>query len=442
MDLLDSLRISAFVENAEGSAGVRWKKWLKQFELWLKVKNIHDPDQQLNYLLYYGKEDIQKVVDCDAEVTDYVSDVYQRAIRKLNEYYLPKVSRIYERSVFRNMTKEAGEKIESFVLRLKKQGEFCDYADQLEFMIVDQIVEKMQENALKKKILKGNFNLAEIQCMIATHEVVEKQIKSYESGEVVQSEVNAIMANQNQNQNNVECYACGKRGHRSKDPNCPALHKQCSVCKRIGHFSGKCNMRFQINQRYENKPYSRPFQQQNARHYQPSYSRSFDNNGNDKRFVNNRRSNFQAIKQNTNGSSSSTTINNIDVKSENDDDVIFNLEGGQKVQCIVGGVQLELVLDTGSTADIIGENDWKNLQAKVKVIRNIEKSDKSFRAYGAKEKLKVLGRVLMKVEANDKEVTVWFYIIENGQRSLLSGGTAEKLNLIQFTKLRGNKINN
>lgn len=383
---------------------MRWKKWIKQFELYLKVKNIEDPDVKRTHLLYYGKEDIQKVLEQDDDIVDYVSDAYQRALRKLNSYYLPKVSRIYERSVFRKLERDVGEKIESFVLRLKKQAEFCDFGDQIDWMIVDQVVEKMKENELKKKILKGNFNLDEIQAMISANEMVQKQIKSYDT-EAVSESVNAIYSHKRPQE--FDCFACGKIGHRAKSLNCPAKNKQCGICKKIGHFALKCRKKVKYNEDSKNQS-----QLSRDEKYRPR---------------------------------TASIIRNITGEDDRNDnmEIVFNINAGTEVNCIVGGMSLNLIIDTGSSANIIGENDWKRFGSKFIIQQQLIGSDKTFKAYGSNDFLHVIGRIKMKIEIDEKKHDEWFYIVRNGQRSLLSGETAERLGLIKmkkeksFPKLRG-----
>ena len=374
---------------------MRWKKWLKQFELYLKVKNIEDPDVKRTHLLYYGKDDIQKVLEQDDDNADYVSDAYQRAVRKLNSYYLQKVSRIYERSVFRKLERDVGEKIESFVLRLKKQAEFCDFGDQIDWMIVDQVVEKMKENELKKKILKGNFNLEEIQAMISANEMVQKQIKSYDT-EAAPENVNAIYSQKRPQE--FDCYACGKRGHRAKSFNCPAKNKQCGICKKVGHFAVKCCKKLKHNGESSNQ-----IQLNRDERYRPR---------------------------------TASIIRNVTCEEDvyDNSEIVFNINAGTEVNCIVGGISLNFIIDTGSSANIIGENDWKRFASKFIIQQQLIGTDKTFKAYGSVDCLHVLGRIKMKIEIDGKQLDDWFYIIKNGQRSLLSGETAERLQLIKMKK--------
>jgi hypothetical protein len=414
MELLDSAYVPAFKESAEGSVAPRWKKWLKQFELHLRVKNIEDPELKKAHLLYYGKEDVQKVLEETDAQEDFVSDCYQRAIRKLNEYFLPKVSRIYERSVFRKMDREVDEKIESFILRLKKQAEYCEFGDQTDWMILDQIVEKMHENEIKKKILRGNYSLEEVQQIISADDLVKTQLKAYERNEI-EPNINAVISNKRGN--SLECYSCGGFGHISKDVQCPAREKLCGNCHQLGHFKKKSWKRAKLYKGQPNGNHGNKFQK-------PSY--------------------------NSTNKWKPSEIHNISDEIESNDcgkntakEIIYNLHGGHEIDCVVGGIKMKLVLDTGASANVIAEKDWNYLKSKFNILREEVGSDRTFRAYGSKENLTVIGRVQLLIEANGINNVGWFYIIKDGQRSLLSGKTAEILKIITikkdvtFPKLRG-----
>lgn len=51
-----------------------------------------------------------------------------------------------------------------------------------------------------------------------------------------------------ENFDKMECYSCGRLGHKSRDPNCKASSAKCYNCNQIGHFSTKCRkIRFKSN---------------------------------------------------------------------------------------------------------------------------------------------------------------------------------------------------
>jgi hypothetical protein len=238
--------------------------------------------------------------------------------------------------------------------------------------------------------------------------MVLQQVKSFESEEMPGS-INAIESHKRQRE--IECFSCGNKGHRSKSSECPALNKQCGICRKIGHFAHKCYKRLK-----------------------PNEDSSYKNNWNRHDRSNQRKTSF--IRNIT-----SELVHNNNVNES--DEIVFNLNAGTDIDCIVGGVSMKMIVDTGSTANIIGEDDWKNFQNQFNIQHQLIGSDKSFKAYGSKEFLQVIGRIKMKLEIDGKTADVWFYVIKNGQRSLLSGETAEKMDLIRmstdkaFPKLNG-----
>lgn len=57
-----------------------------------------------------------------AHATDTEDDVFEIAVKKLDEYFSPKQSRVYERHLFRLMKQEPWEKFEKFLIRLRHQS--------------------------------------------------------------------------------------------------------------------------------------------------------------------------------------------------------------------------------------------------------------------------------------------------------------------------------
>lgn len=83
---------------------------------------------------------------------DEVVDVYKVALNKLNEYFSPKQSRVYERHLFTLIKQEEGEKFEKFLLKLRNQANKCKFTN-IEEHLIDQIVEKCNSPKLRKKVL-------------------------------------------------------------------------------------------------------------------------------------------------------------------------------------------------------------------------------------------------------------------------------------------------
>nr|CAI5854742.1 unnamed protein product [Callosobruchus analis] len=79
-------------------------------------------------------------------------DVYKVAIEKLDVYFSPKQSRVYERHLFRLIKQDAEERFEKFLVRLRHQSTKCNFSNEEEHL-TDQITEKCISTELRQKIL-------------------------------------------------------------------------------------------------------------------------------------------------------------------------------------------------------------------------------------------------------------------------------------------------
>lgn len=140
-------------EGEPASVGLRWEKWKRGLEIFLTATDVSDPKKRKANLLHLGGLTLQEIYHNlpDEQEAEHGGDEYEIAIKKLDEYFSPKQSKIYERHLFRLLKQEPGEKFEKFLVRLRNQGSKCKFVNQ-EDNIIDQIVEKCSSKDLRKKI--------------------------------------------------------------------------------------------------------------------------------------------------------------------------------------------------------------------------------------------------------------------------------------------------
>ncbi|KAL7307901.1 hypothetical protein TKK_0000217 [Trichogramma kaykai] len=155
------------VDGDTTSVGLQWEKWKRALDMYFVATS--SPIQRRATLLYVGGLSLQEIyhnipgthVEC-IEITNAAGvttaiDVYEVAIIKLNDYFSPKRSSVYERHLFRSLRQEPDEKFEKFLVRLRHQAAKYNFTN-TDDNIIDQIVEKCVSPELRKKV----FQMGEI----------------------------------------------------------------------------------------------------------------------------------------------------------------------------------------------------------------------------------------------------------------------------------------
>ena len=254
-------------------------------------------------------------------------------MRTLDCHFAPQVNVPFERHQFRQANQEESETVDQFVTRLFQLAENCDFGDKKSEHIHDQLIDKCRSHNLRKKLLEagGKLTLGRAQELARAMEAAERQAKSVESDKAPADQVNNV--GKQVSMKLGSCYRCGLKGHYRNDPECKARNATCNNCKRTGHFAKCCRTK-------------------------------------DKRHVRS-------------------------INEEEEGDYAFAVSptdgATPKISISLGGVQLQDVLvDSGSTCNIMCKDTWEELKQKRIVCRS-RKTNKHLFAYGAEQSLSVVG---------------------------------------------------
>ncbi|XP_041979479.1 uncharacterized protein K02A2.6-like [Aricia agestis] len=186
-------------EGDSASLGQRWDKWKRSLYIYLEATEVTTPLKKRATLLLLGGSGLQDIfynlpgANVDPNENN---DVFKIAIQKLDDYFTPKQSKVYERHLFRLLKQDEGEKFEKFLVRLRHQAEKCRF-DKPEHHLIDQIAEKCLSVDLRKKILTigDSITLEKIITEANTLEVVTRQLEEY-GQDAKNQEVNALFRNE------------------------------------------------------------------------------------------------------------------------------------------------------------------------------------------------------------------------------------------------------
>lgn len=399
------------LEGDTTSVGLRWEKWKRSLQIYLEAVNITNPSKQRATLLVLGGIALQEIYfnlpGANVEPSDNVN-VFEVAINKLDEHFLPKQNKAYERHIFRLIKQEESESFDKFLIRLRNQAEKCKF-DKPDEHIIDQIIGKCLSSELRKKILTmgEDITLDKVTTLANTLEIVNYQLESYEKKEkTVTNEVNAIQSRNKDNtkytkrgraeaneEKKTKCSRCAGPAHISPGYSCPAKTKKCHGCGKLGHYQRCCRSKYDHQKRKAEKTQDGS------------------------------RNNYKRQRK-------ETTVNSLD-----DEEVqyIFNLNEDATVKCEVGGVNLEMLVDSGCKLNLIPDKTWEYLKNnRVRCHKQVKEPNKILMAYGSKTPLKIKGSFEAAIKIGKKTEFSTIYVIEDGSRNLLGKDTAIRLGVLKL----------
>lgn len=376
---------------------IEWEDFKNQLDLLFKLKGVDKPEEKKSLVLLLGGQDLRRICATLPEEEgrgNSVSNEYGIFLNKLDEFFIQKRSKRFERHIFRGLKQKEGEKFDKFVLRLRSQSLKCEWSlGQMNDNIVDQIVEGCLQEKLRAKIMEKDLDLEEaVQLGNSVETMIEQQKQFKDFGHTSKSEeVNAVESKSKFA--NVTCSRCGHKGHTGAYPKCPALDKVCNSCKGVGHFANRC--------RAKRKP------EEFTRKWIP------------------KRQKTNALKKEVNVLEES--------EDENEDGYTFHLGCMDKIPVKIGGIEMEFIVDSGATVNVLSVSDWEWLKGKkVKVSDQKSDPEKKLLAYGSTTPLKVIGSFLAQIEVGKSTKTDRFYVLQEGKHSLIGNSLAKSLGILKI----------
>ena len=96
----------------------------------------------------------------------------------LDGYFRPKLNHTYERHLSRQLQQKEGETTDQFITRLRRQAVNCNFGDQEDGNIRDQVIDECVDRRLKEKYLeKGTLTVVQLQEIARVHEEAQWQVK-------------------------------------------------------------------------------------------------------------------------------------------------------------------------------------------------------------------------------------------------------------------------
>ena len=136
-----------------------WERYVKSVKLYLTAEGINAAERQRGSTTSLCCSDVQDIAD--KNITDTGTD-FTTLVRKLSECFAGQNNVVFERYQFRLCTQLEGERVDSWYTRLRIKAQMCEYENQTDSIIQDQIVACCFSTKLRRKLLETpNISLQE-----------------------------------------------------------------------------------------------------------------------------------------------------------------------------------------------------------------------------------------------------------------------------------------
>ena len=382
------------------SVSQRFAKWKKSFEYFLGASAITSDARKKATLLHLIGHEVQEISD----TLTPASESYDSTLNALDQHFSVQKNIPFERSVFHQCKQREGESLEQYVTRLRQLAATCDYGPAVDEQIRDQVIAACSSSKLRKRLLaEPELTLQKCITIGQTLESAHhhtKEIESTSSKGANDEQYLNFLKWQNQKAGNarkrgkskISCGRCGAKGHFSSECRRSKNHI-CSKCGKMGHFQSLCHTKAKTPSRNV-----------------PQTSRALT----------------EELTQDKNVLSATADLDDDDddvyAFSTNKEDMKRNTHS-----VLINGSPIDMFIDSGTTVDILDEDDFKQLKEKP-VLRQTKVR---IFPYQSQVPLTIYGVFSGTAKACGNSHSSKFYVAKGKHGSLLSRTTAEALDLLR-----------
>ena len=390
----------------------KWRKWKRAFEYYAEGKGIDNARKKTSQLLHFAGMEVQDIFEDlqdPGPIPETGDNAFKIAIRKLDSYFHVEENIPYERHVFRQLAPKEEETADQFMVRLRKQARHCNFGTGLNDNLRDQLIEKLKDFELKRKLLEQrNITLEEALDKARAWEAAGRQASNMTTSPPLADGNSINVVKERQQTTNVErrkCFNCGREGHLARDRNCLAKGKKCAKCGRYGHFAVCCR-----GERDSDVVGGKASKQQRISGGRPRHGANFVGN------------------QEASGSDEDCAF--AFMVTETTEEICHTISCDEPViEICVDGISTKALIDSGSVSNLMGMSKYEELKAQGLHVK-LENCHKRLYAYGGKE-LNVVGQIQVELSVGTKKINSQFVVTTSG-RCLLGHTTSRDLGLLRI----------
>ena len=386
----------------------RWRQWKRSYQYYVDGKGITNPSRKKAQLLHLAGMEVQDIYEDLPDPGPLNADQdneYVVCLRTLDAHFRTEENVPYERHVFRQLTPTKEETADKFLVRLRKQARHCNFGATLEENLRDQLIEKLSDVELKKKLLEvNNITLEAAMDKVRKWEASREQASqmvtpNQESG----AGTNAVEENPGRGTKGKRvCFNCGKEGHFAQSKTCPARGRKCNKCGKYGHYASCCKGGRSLKSGKIGTTQQREGRQQ--RHGKGGQTNQVEDR----------------CKQSGEDHTFAFTIEEQTCAMHNSTEPVISVK--------IGGISRDVLIDSGSASNLISKDTLQELEYQGLKIE-LKPCTKKLYAYGGRE-LGVEGQFHSEVSVSKANVAANFIVVDSG-RCYLGYSTATDLGILR-----------
>ena len=123
----------------QNSVSQRRTKWKKQRQYFILASGVNDDALENALLLHMVGQETQDIYDT-LNMEEREGTLYKTLLEGLDQHFCIKKNIAFERLIFRTAKQLKKESVEQYITQLQQLAQYCEYGNEIENNIIDQII--------------------------------------------------------------------------------------------------------------------------------------------------------------------------------------------------------------------------------------------------------------------------------------------------------------
>ena len=160
-------------------------------------------------------------------------------VAQLTAHYNLTPSETVQRHKFHSRIRKEGKSVPIFVLELRSIATSCNFGDNLEQMLQDRLICRINNDTIQNRLLAvAKLDFKKAMELAQSMKEAAKCAKELKLTSTTREELHKVHVNATDKLEGVICHRCGRKGHKA--PSCRFKNSKCHKCGKIGHIQRAC----------------------------------------------------------------------------------------------------------------------------------------------------------------------------------------------------------